>query len=50
MAFKKGVLTESDIREIDSHSKKNLSDSMQEEESAKNAHHQGSPKDPAGES
>jgi len=50
LAFKKGVLTESDIRVIDSHSKKNLSDSLQEEEPNKSARHQGSPKDSAGES
>jgi len=40
MAFKKGMLTESDIRVIETYSKKNLSDSIQEAEPAANAHHQ----------
>lgn|GEM_PF-2410058 len=37
MAFKKGILTESDIRVIDSYSKKNISDAIQEPDRAKNA-------------
>lgn len=45
MAFKKGVLTESDIRVIEAYSKKNLSDSIQEADSAANSHHQSNPKD-----
>ncbi|HOL84842.1 hypothetical protein [Thermoclostridium caenicola] len=47
MAFKKGMLTESDIRVIETYSKKNLSDSIQEAEPAANAHHQTNPKDPS---
>lgn len=35
MAFKKGVLTDSDIRVLDSHSKKNLTDAIKEPDPVK---------------
>lgn len=37
MAFKKGILTESDIRVIESYSKKNISDAIGEPDTANNA-------------
>lgn len=47
MAFKKGVLTESDIRVIEAYSKKNLSDSIQEADSLEKTRHQSNQKDTA---
>lgn len=47
MAFKKGILTESDIRVIENYSKKNLSDAIQETDSAANTHHRTNTDDPA---
>lgn len=47
MAFKKGVLTESDIRVIDSHSKKNLSDSTRDADPAAIVQNRKRPEDPA---
>ena len=43
LAYKKGILTESDIRVLENYSKKNQSDLLQEEDPAKGT---GIPKNP----